>query len=382
MKIYLFLFLFLSIPHPVFSQETPQIDNALLLDYYQNQHFDLASAYLKKNCPEPVHDLKILKALAYCAQMNGKLPEAESYYERIFAIDSTSTSVLYSLGSINLRRGNSLKAEAFYKKIILRDSTNFIVYKQLAKLSMDKNDIPSTINYLQKANRLNPQEPDIASDLADLYISLKLYPSAEGVLNMAIIADTDDMTLLESLAKLEYSQKKWPETASTCEQLIQLGNASGAILTKLGIAYYNMNDYKCSIEIFAEIADNEQTETTFYYTAACYKELKDYNKAITYFQKTIDAGISTNINSYYTEIADTYETIKNFKSAAFAYQKALQFDETPITLYSLANLYDAEVKDKKTAIKYYKKYLAANPPKTQQNYITYVDSRVKILSKR
>jgi len=373
----LVLFLFAN----AWCQDSVKVNNALLLDYYQNQRFDQAADYLKATYPEPITDIKILKALAYCSQMNGKLPEAETYYERVYAMDSTSTSVLFSLGGINLRRGNSAKAEGYYKKIILRDSTNFIVYKQLAKISSDKKDVLATINYLQKANKLNPEEPDVASDLSDLYVGLKFYAGAEKILTRAITADPQNITLLQSLVKLEYGQKKWPETANTCEQLILQDDLSGVVLTQLGIAYYNMNDYKCSIESFGQIADNEQTETTCYYTGACYKQLKDYNKAISYFQKTIELGISTNISSYYTEIADTYETTKKYKKAETAYQKVLQFSQLPITYYSMANLYDTELKNRRSALLYYKKYLAAKPPQTQQNYIAYAKSRVKLLKK-
>jgi len=381
MKYYFFLTFFICLFPPAFAQQTSTINNALLLEDYQNQRFDQAADYLKQTYPEPITDIKILKALAYCSQMDGKLPEAENYYERIYAIDSTSTSVLFSLGSINLRRGNPLKAEDFYKKIIAHDSTNFIVYKQLAKLSYDKKDIIATLNYLIKANKLNPEDADVAADLSDMYVSLKVYNGAERVLNVAITADPENMTLLESLVKLEYAQKKWPETANNCEKLISLGDMSGAIVAQLGIAYYNLNNYQCSIETFKQIAENEQTETTYYYTAACYKALKDYNNAVLYFQKTIDAGISSNINSYYSEIADTYETTKRYTKAELAYQKALQFKETPITLYSLANMYDAELKNRKKAVLYYKRYLAAKPTQTQKSYIAYAKSRVDILSK-
>jgi tetratricopeptide (TPR) repeat protein len=381
MKYYILLSLITFFIYPTFAQDNNTQNNALLLDYYQNQRFDQAADYLKKNNSEPITDIKVLKALAYCTQMDGKLSEAETYYERVYAMDSTSTSVLYSLGSINLRRGNEPNAEIFYKKIIAKDSTNFVVYKQLAKISLDKKDGTAAVNHLIKANKLNPEEPDVAADLGDLFISLKAFSAAERVLDRALIADPENMVLLQSLIKLEYNQKKWAETASNCEKLIQLGNNSGYILTQLGIAYYNLNDFKCGIEVFNRIADPEQTETTYYYTGACYKALKDYDRAVTYFKKTIVQGISPNINSYYNEIADTYETIKKYKKAEVAYQKALQFTETPLTWYSLASLYDEKLNNKKSAVKYYKKFLAAKPTKNQQNYVAYAKSRVDILSK-
>jgi hypothetical protein len=37
-------------------------------------------------------------------------------------------------------------------------------------------NFPATITYLQKANGLNPVDPDVAADLATIYINLKVYP--------------------------------------------------------------------------------------------------------------------------------------------------------------------------------------------------------------
>jgi len=138
MKSYLSLLLLIYSITTAFSQDTAKMNSNILLDYYQAQRFGDAVAYLKKTNPEPVKDIKILRSLAYCSQMDGKLPEAEDYYERVYQMDSTNTSVLFSLGSINLRRGNLQKAEDWYKQIILKDTTNFIVYKQLAIISIDK----------------------------------------------------------------------------------------------------------------------------------------------------------------------------------------------------------------------------------------------------
>src|ERR1700739_1558460 len=83
----------------VFAQETTKVDDALLLDYYQTQRFGEAADYLKKNYTEPITSAKALGQLAYTCNMAGRLAEAEGYYQRIYAIDSTNTPILYSLGS-------------------------------------------------------------------------------------------------------------------------------------------------------------------------------------------------------------------------------------------------------------------------------------------
>ncbi|HMG10665.1 MAG TPA: tetratricopeptide repeat protein, partial [Mucilaginibacter sp.] len=268
--LFIFSFLMCSIIS-LFAQQSSAANDSLLLDYYQNQRFAEAADYLKKTYPEPVSNVRALGKLAYTSQMAGRLPDAEGYYQRIYDTDSTNTVALFSLGAINLRRGNNVKAEVYYKMIAKKDSTNFLVYKQLGKIAGDKADFGSMIYYLQKANKINPAEPDVASDLSDLYVNLKQYPAAEKVLNGAIAQDPDNMILLQSLLKLVSSQDKFEETKNTCLKLTDLGNHSGYVLTKLGVAYYNLKNYTCSVETFADIPGMEQSETSFYVTALAYK---------------------------------------------------------------------------------------------------------------
>ncbi|GGG99685.1 tetratricopeptide repeat protein [Mucilaginibacter phyllosphaerae] len=366
----------------VYAQQTAKIDDALLLDYYQNQRFADAADYLKRNYPEPVNSTKALGQLAYTSNMAGRLADAEAYYQRIYSIDSTNTPVLYSLGSLNLRRGNNSKAELYYKRILERDTTNFMVYKQMATISNDKANFDDEIYYLQKANHINPAEPDVAADLSDIYVSLKLNDQAEKVLNLAIIADRQNIVLLNSLMKLQYAQKKWPETISNCLKLLDFGDHSGLVLTKLGIAYYNTKNYDCSLSAFIDIDAMAQNETSYYYTALAYKALKDQNMAIFYLQKTIKEAISPNTASYYGEIADSNEKLKRYQKAATAYQKSLQFDQTPVIYYALATLYDTSLNNRRSAVLYYKKYLAVKPPADKQkNYINYAKSRLTVLNK-
>jgi tetratricopeptide (TPR) repeat protein len=104
--------------------------------------------------------------------------------------------------------------------------------------------------------------------------------------------------------------------------------------------------------------------------------------AISYLGKAINDGISPNIATYYGEIADSNEKLSRFKKAATAYQKSLEFDDVPMVNYALATVYDTNLKDKRSAVKYYKKYLAGHPPADKQkNYIVYAKSRINTLSR-
>ncbi|WP_345952737.1 hypothetical protein [Mucilaginibacter sp. PAMB04168] len=358
------------------------VSDRTLLEYYQAQKYVEAATYLKSVYKEPVSDPNALRNLAYTTQMAGKLVEAEAYYQRLFQLDTTKLSVLNSIAGINLRRGNLQKAQTYYLHIISVDSTNFYVLKQMADISSRNNDTTGYVKYLSKANAVNGDDADVASDLSNWYVNVKKYALAQAVLNTAITADPENVVLLQSLLKLVHAQSNWAETVKVGMKLLQLGDGTYPTALKLGQAYYKLKNYMCCLETLAGMEDIQQTETSFYYMALSYKALKNYPKSIVYFERAITEGISPAIPTYYGEMAGSYQEHKRFKKAVYSYEKGLQFEERPLLLYSLATLYDSDLKDKAKAVRYYKRYLGTNPPAVQQVYVDYTKSRISALASR
>ncbi|MDR3694870.1 tetratricopeptide repeat protein [Mucilaginibacter sp.] len=380
-SLYISLIIICFIP-AVYGQQGNKADDALLLEYYQNQRFADAADYLKKTYAEPVTDLKILSSLAYSSQMAGRLPDAEGYYERIYMADTTNTSVLFSLGNIMVRRGNNIKALFYYKKILLKDSTNFSVYKQMGSMAINAGNLAEATKYYEKANKINPAEPDVAYDLSSFYINAKLFQKADTIVSKALKADTANLLLLLSKAQVDYHLEKYPETVLECTRLINYGQRQNLVINSLGTSYYKLKDYNNCINTFKLLEEtNTATEISYYCTAMSYKALGDQHKAISYFEKAIKEAISNNVNSYYSEMADSYSQVHQVKNAVGAYQKSLLYGAMPLTYYDIASLYDVQLKKKEMALQYYKKYVKSDPPEEQKPYLTYSKRRIGELSR-
>ncbi|MBW4889426.1 hypothetical protein KXQ82_06855 [Mucilaginibacter sp. HMF5004] len=382
MKKFFFLFLIITLfSGTITKAQQYNINDALLIDLYQNQHYADAAEYLKKVCPEPITNVKILNRLAYTCQMAGKPLEAEKYYERIYRQDTTNIPVLLNLALINSNRENKPKAIFYYEKAGSIDNRNFQVYKQLGRLYMEKTDTANSYKNLSKANIINPEDPDVACDLSFILINTKKPKQAEMVLVRALAADSTNLFLLRAVVNLMYTSSRFKETIITCNKLVELGDQSIQVLNKLGSSYYMLKNYECCIESFGMMPDIYQTERTYYLTAMSYKGLKRYKESLDYLERTLTQAISPYMDVYYNEIAENYDIKKQYKAAAANYQKSLYFKEHDVIYYTLANLYDKDLKDKNNAIKYYKKYLASKPPLKQKEYIVYVQSRLNELKK-
>lgn len=365
-----------------FAQNT-EANNLLILELLQNQRYDEAAATLTNMFPEPITDKKVLSRFGYSLRMAGRLSEAEKYYQRILDKEPSEISALFSMAGINQRKGNFLKAKDYYKQILAIDSTNFSVYKQLSDMIESSEGLMYATIYLQKANNLNKADGDIAYSYAKVLKDLKQYDKAEIVLDEAIKADSSNLVLLRGKAELAFAMKDWKVVIDICSVIISEGDRSAGILKMLGEAFYYVGKFQQAIDILEGMAANDmKTETTLYFIAMSYKNLKNYTKAAEYLEKTIAESVSPNTAGYYAQIGDVMEKNKQIRKSLEAYQKSLFFENKPLTLYTIASIYDQKMKEFKSALSYYRRYINSSPPAEQKVYIDYSKFRISELSKQ
>lgn len=357
--------------------QSARIDSEKLLGYYETQRYADAAYYLQSIYPGDTQDIKALSQIAYCNMMAGKLPEAEKNYLKINTIQPNSLPTLFSLAGINSRRGNVSNAKTYLQQIIQLDSLNFSAFKQLAAYAETPE---SRLSYLKKANTLNSTDPDVAYDLSAAYSSLKQYQPAYDVLKTAIAADPENFTLQQALLPAANQLHKYPEVIETGEKLLK-NHTDVNIMNDLGQAYFYVKDYQKCIILYKTLEDmGVQNEGTLYFMALSYRELKDYNNAAVYAQKTIDEAISDHTNLYYAALAGIYEAKNQYNDAVSAYKRGLTFGDSNIIYYRLGLLYDLNLKQPKNAAIYYQMYLKNNPDNDKEKeQIAYAKGRISVL---
>ncbi|MDQ0967515.1 tetratricopeptide (TPR) repeat protein [Flavobacterium sp. W4I14] len=347
-----------------YAQNTSAVDKEKLFDFYQTQRYADAAQYLKGIYGEEVNDFKTLSQIGYCFLMAGNNVEAEKFYSKAYTLQPQNLPILFSLGSINNKRGNTEKAKLYYGEIVKIDSNNFNVYKLLANLYSSPKDDSLKLIYLLKANQINPLEGDVATDLAEAHAAYQQYEKAYDVLNIAIKGDSDNLVLQRAKLPIANQLKKYDEVITSGEKLLKDG-ADAGVIKDVAKAYYYTRMYQKSIDLFKqlELAAMEN-EATLYYTSLSYRALKNYPQAAIYTRKTIDEAISPNTSSYYSLLGLVYEENNQLALASTAYKKGLQFKATATLYYRLAVFYDTRLKQEKNALKYYNLYLKSKPSLT------------------
>jgi len=346
-------FIFLLITKFCIAQQAV-LDKEKLLEFYQSQRYAEAAAYLSSIYPAETSDVKILGQIAYCNMMAGKLVDAEKNYQKVNELQPKQIPVLFSLANINSRRGNNKSATTYLKEIVALDSTNFNAYKRLADYT---DSLLLKVQYLQKANKLNATEAEVAYDLAASYRKLKLLKPAYDVLKVAIAADSGHLVLQQALLPIANQLNKYSEVVLVGEKLLQNG-ADANVLADVAKAYFFLKNYKRAITLYQMLEKTEmQTESTLYYTALCFRELKNYDQATSYAKQTITEGISPNTAAYYNLLGGIYEEKQLFTAAGNAYKKGLEYQINKNSYYRLGLLYDLKLKQAKSALTYYNLYL-------------------------
>jgi len=363
MKKLLILLVLLGLSIGIYAQNATVIDKEKLFDFYQTQRYADAAQYLKSIYGDEVNDFKTLSQIGYCFLMAGNNAEAEKFYSKAYTLQPQSLPILFSLGSINTKRGNTEKAKLYYSEIVKIDSNNFSVYKLLANLYNSPKDSLKLI-YLLKANQINPLEGDVATDLAEEHSAYQQYEKAYEVLNVAIKGDSDNLVLQRAKLPIANQLKKYSEVIASGEKLLKDGSDAG-VIKDVAKAYYYTKKYQKAIDLFKQLeAAAMENEATFYYTSLSYRALKNYPQAAIYTKKTIDEAISPNTSSYYSLLGLVYEENNQLTFANAAYKKGLQFKATPTLYYRLALFYDTRLKQGKNALKYYNLYLKSKPSLT------------------
>lgn len=360
------------------NAQTVSLDKEKLLEYYQTQRYAEAAQYLQSIYPQDTQDVKALSQMAYCNMMSGRLPDAEKNYLKINTIQPNTLSVLFSLANINSRRGNDAKAKGYLTDIIKLDSSNFNAYKQLADM-VDSTELKLT--YLQKANRLNSADADVAHNLATVYRNLKQYEPAYEVLKVAIAADTGNFILQQAQLPIANQLGKYTEVIRVGQKLLQNG-ADVNVLKDMGKAYFFLKDYQKCLSFYKMLEDmGSQNETILYYMTLSYRELKNYDLAAVYAKKTIEEGISTNTGAYYSTLAGIYEYKNQFANALTTYKRGLTFGPSNTIYYRLGLLYDLNLMQPKNALTYYRLYLKSKPdPEKEKEQLVYIKGRINALT--
>lgn len=365
-----------------FAKAQDQLDKSLLMDYFQEQQYDLVIRYMEETVkPSHVNGLAIL-ANAYL--QNGQTADAEKTYQLVLEKDSNHIAARQQLGNIARSKQQYTQAVVHYSKLVALRPDKAIYYRQLASAAFNIAGLQDTAFALMKTSyRLNQKDPAVVLFLAEEYIDRKDFPSADTVLKQYNGFDSTNAQVIATLVKSCYIQKKFQDAVAYGEPLVTANAIQPVAYLYLAVSHYSLKHYDSTIRVYDKMMElvQEAPETLKYYAALSYGELKQFNKSNDLLQECITSAKSKALDGYYTALANNYEQMKQYRMAISHYDTAYFLFKDPMRQYGIARIYDQYVQDPMKAKRYYQLFLKNSKPETkdEKNIAAYAKERVKSL---
>lgn len=353
------------------------LDKNKVLDYIQEQQFDEAIGYLQPIVAGDSANQQALRFLGYAFYMSDNVQAAKQCYLKMFSNDSVNLTANHYLATIYYNRDPDL-ALGFFARLIRLQPNTAHYYRGMGELLSRAKQKDTALLFLQQAYALAPGDARNLVSWAEVLIDTKEYTKADSLLEIGLARDSLNAAFLKARIRSAYEAKDYNSVLLPGERLMRINEVNLAALSKVILAYYNLQKYEDCIRVCAYMASMDiQVEAIYYYEAKARAKLKDYEKSNALLELCLDKAISKNAEMYYFGLGENYEAIKQYKKAVAAYDTAFYMFKSPLALYNCGRIYEAELKNETLARRYYTQYLVLAQPAdpSEKKAYAYVKAR-------
>jgi len=293
----------------------------------------------------------------------GRIRESIEIYEAFVDEFQSQDQHLAELANLYSIRKEYAKSLAIYRGLLEKDSLNYYYAKQAGKNFLDINQPDSAIYYYEYAFFLNPKDVFLAHRLGNLHLLNKDLPNAILKVSTGLEYDSTNIDLLKLRGYL-FLHFGRNDLAIADLQKAWLQDSLSVFTNKyLGMSYYEDKQFDQAritlIEAFR--LDSLDGETAFFLGNAC-RGSNHEEDAVGYYTKAIELNQPDpkTMKNIYIQMAELFKVLHRFDEAFEAYDMALEYVPDDLTIYfTIAQTYDRNLNQKKTAIEYYEKFLSA-----------------------
>ncbi len=373
--------------------QNKQIANAL-------KNFDYQNAIRLIEATEPDIEMEILKA--QCFKNLSKFENANTILEKVVATDSSNIQAMSNLADSYESIGKYKKSTLFYLKCIAQSpENNYFRLKYINSLFKlkDWNNTIREINIHFKKDTVN----SLYGILGDCYWQNDRIDSAIVNYRKGLKFNPEDYNTVFKLAKIYLQNEEHPELIKCTDEYIAIDSTNKVINQYNGIGYCFTQQFDKAIYRLQKLYDEgDKAFTTNYFLGASYFGLQDYYKADEHLSEAYQQD-SSNVNmlfylgrsaimigkfekgiaalnrgievmtpkdsvlyNFRSNLALGFKRDLKYKEAIRSYELCYHYKpESKQTLYTIATIYDYNLKDSKQALKYYNLFISKFPPEPQ-----------------
>jgi tetratricopeptide (TPR) repeat protein len=231
------------------------------------------AATLQPKNPEPYVSAGLL------LEKQDKFVDAEQEYKTALALDSSSDA-LTGLANIYMRGRRFPEAAECLRKLVAAHPEEGPAHLELGRVLAAEGKNDDAIAELQAGAKLDPNDPSVQRDLADLYAIAGKNDLAEAAYRPLVSANLKDAELHHALGVALLRQKKFEEAQKEFLAAVTLKPDFGAAYGDLAFAASENKNYPLTLKVLdARVKLLPENANTYFLRASAFDHLKNFKQA-------------------------------------------------------------------------------------------------------
>lgn len=219
-----------------------------------------------------------------------KYRDAYGYFRHCFTMDTTSYDLLTNLARTATNLGRAKEAEQFYFRALAADSTDFYANYQLARLYQQTGDIEESLDRYDRLLEQYPGHTAILRNMGDIHYGIKNYFNASAFYSQAFEGNRENASLAHTLINTLFiassvdmmgAAEYLAEALVACDTALYYNPGNQQIRQDKALGYYMGRKYAAADSIYTELlAEGDSTYTNLKYGGCARYYARNYYDAI------------------------------------------------------------------------------------------------------
>ena len=317
------------------------------------------------------NNIKVMIDMSNCYEAINDYETAQSLIKSALVTDSANIFLIQKLGDSYYQSRNFLQSVNTYLQAEKIDSSYYLA-KQLARSYENLKSDSMAIIYYYKTLNFNPKDYRSLLRLVDILRVNKDFDTALALTENYLMSDSLNTQVLRMNGVLNYSKNRLPSAIISLQKCLDLKDSSDIVIKFMGYSlfktqYYDESkpflDYLCKIE--------PNNPEVFYMAGMAHTRSSTPDIGLIYMEVALDiltAFDSTFMSTFYYDLGVTRSKNYQFRQAIKDYETALLYNPNNyFILHEIAIIYSHNLKNRKKAIEYFKRFLHSSDTEHDTN---------------
>jgi tetratricopeptide (TPR) repeat protein len=312
--------------------------------------------------------------------LTGKFTKIKELAETVLSKDSLHIQANLRIAQLKEMEGRLPEAGIYYERLISAQPGHAYYYKLIGLNYLKQQDDIQAFQWLSQAYAMAPDDIELIIHLAELFTAQKQYTEADQLISVGLKLYPRHLKLNVMQAEVCYSDRYYTHTIDLLKDMHREGQFNNYLRRMMAACYIQIKDFDKALMVLKEIEDPDNNEEyTYLYLHKAYYGLGDLIMARHYIQKCIEACKHPNAGKYYGFLGNVLIDAGMFTQAAEQYVMASGETGDTQLLFLAARAYDAAESFSKAKL-FYASFIRMS--KDQEGYeseIEFANNRIEKL---